>query len=107
RRESDRFWILAAHKTQNLLAAGHDTGMIIFKLERERPAYTTLCPKGKCYFVRGRELFCHEYSSSNVSTSGRDIPITTLRRTGSIQTDGIGGSPRFLYYNMHNPSEGN
>lgn len=107
RRESDRFWILAAHKTQNLLAAGHDTGMIIFKLERERPAYTTLCPKGKCYFVRGRELFCHEYSSSNVSISGRDIPITTLRRSGSIQTDGVGGSPRFLYYNMHNPSEGN
>jgi len=118
RRESDRFWILAAHKTQNLLAAGHDSGMIVFKLERERPAYTTLCPRGKCYFVRGRELFCHEYSNSNTTTSrassssapvlqGHDIPITTLRRTGAIQTDGIGGAPRFLYYNMHNPSEGN
>ena len=34
-----RFWILAAHSEQNLLAAGHDSGMIVFKLERERPAF--------------------------------------------------------------------
>jgi coatomer protein complex subunit alpha (xenin) len=38
RRENDRFWILAAHPEHNLFAAGHDTGMIVFKLERERPA---------------------------------------------------------------------
>ena len=35
----DRFWILSAHPTRNLLAAGHDGGMIVFKLERERPAF--------------------------------------------------------------------
>jgi len=40
RREQDRFWILAVHPEQNLLAAGHDGGMIVFKLERERPSYT-------------------------------------------------------------------
>jgi hypothetical protein len=39
RREHDRFWILSAHPEVNLLAAGHDSGMIVFKLERERPAY--------------------------------------------------------------------
>jgi len=38
RRENDRFWSLASHPEVNLLAAGHDSGMIIFKLERERPA---------------------------------------------------------------------
>jgi coatomer protein complex subunit alpha (xenin) len=32
RREGDRFWILAAHRTQSLLAAGHDSGMIVFKV---------------------------------------------------------------------------
>lgn len=32
RREGDRFWILAAHRSQNLLAAGHDSGMIVFKV---------------------------------------------------------------------------
>ena len=39
RREHDRFWIVAAHPTLNLFAAGHDSGMVVFKLERERPAY--------------------------------------------------------------------
>jgi coatomer protein complex subunit alpha (xenin) len=34
RREGDRFWILAAHRSQNLLAAGHDSGMIVFKVRR-------------------------------------------------------------------------
>ena len=32
RREHDRFWILAAHPNINLLAAGHDSGMVVFKL---------------------------------------------------------------------------
>ena len=39
RREHDRFWIIAAHPTLNLFAAGHDSGMVVFKLERERPAH--------------------------------------------------------------------
>ncbi len=39
RREHDRFWIVAAHPTLNLFAAGHDSGMVVFKLERERPAH--------------------------------------------------------------------
>ena len=39
RREGDRFWILAAHRSQNLLAAGHDSGMIVFKVRRTRVFY--------------------------------------------------------------------
>ena len=39
RREHDRFWAIAAHPTLNLFAAGHDAGMVVFKLERERPAH--------------------------------------------------------------------
>ncbi|KAI8854997.1 coatomer WD associated region-domain-containing protein [Chytridium lagenaria] len=38
RQEHDRFWILTAHPELNLFAAGHDSGFIVFKLERERPA---------------------------------------------------------------------
>ena len=37
RRDNDRFWILAVHPDKNLIAAGHDQGMIVFKMERERP----------------------------------------------------------------------
>ncbi|OLY80440.1 Coatomer subunit alpha [Smittium mucronatum] len=40
KRENDRFWCLALHPTLNLLAAGHDSGLIVFKLERERTAYS-------------------------------------------------------------------
>jgi coatomer subunit alpha len=102
RREGDRFWILAAHKTQNLLAAGHDSGMIVFKLERERPASCYGATPGTIYYVRGRELFLHEWSR-NV-----DVPISNLRRMGQqAQTDGIGSAPRFISYNHHNPTEGN
>ena len=105
RREGDRFWILAAHKSQNLLAAGHDSGMTVFKLERERPA-ACYGPAGMMYYVRCRELFLHDYSRSG--STGVDVPITSLRRMGQqAQTDGIGSAPRFLAYNQHNPSEGN
>ena len=37
RRESDRFWVLGCHPGSNLIAAGHDNGMVVFKLDRERP----------------------------------------------------------------------
>lgn len=109
RREGDRFWILAAHKTQNLLAAGHDSGMIVFKLERERPAACYGPAPGMLYYVRGRELFLHDYGRGDASGSGGvDVPITSLRRMGQqAQTDGIGSAPRFLAYNHHNPGEGN
>eukprot|EP00761_Pharyngomonas_kirbyi_P012187 gb/GECH01012214.1/.p1 GENE.gb/GECH01012214.1/~~gb/GECH01012214.1/.p1 ORF type:complete len:1200 (+),score=300.25 gb/GECH01012214.1/:1-3600(+) len=40
KRESDRYWMLAMHPYDNLIAAGHDSGLIVFKLERERPAYS-------------------------------------------------------------------
>jgi len=102
RRDGDRFWILAAHRSQNMLAAGHDSGMIVFKLERERPA-STLGPSNKLYYVRGRELFCHDHARPGV-----DVPVASLRRVGQqAQTDGIGSSPRHLSYNTHNPSQGN
>mmetsp|Transcript_5241 Transcript_5241/g.7754 ORF Transcript_5241/g.7754 Transcript_5241/m.7754 type:complete len:1294 (+) Transcript_5241:20-3901(+) len=107
RREGDRFWILAAHRSQNLLAAGHDSGMIVFKLERERPA-SALGTANKLFYVRGRELFCHDYARSSNLQTGVDVPITSLRRVGQqAQTDGIGSAPRFITYNQHNPTEGN
>ena len=102
RRESDRFWILAAHRTQNLLAAGHDSGMIVFKLERERPASDVSLTTNKLYYVKGRELLCHDYAT------GRESPVANLRRPGQhSQTDGIGNAPRRLTYNPYNPTEGN
>jgi len=107
RRDGDRFWIMASHRSQNLLAAGHDSGMIVFKLERERPA-AGLGSSNNLYYVRGRELFCHNYARNTSSGSGVDVPIASLRRVGQqAQTDGIGSAARYLTYNQHNPTEGN
>jgi coatomer protein complex subunit alpha (xenin) len=99
RRESDRFWILAAHPEQNLLAAGHDSGMTVFKLERERPACDTIA--GRCFYVKERYLRMYEFQS------GRDIMLGSLRRTASNTTPGIGGGPRTLQYNAFNKNDNN
>jgi len=87
RREHDRFWILAAHQDSNLLAAGHDGGMLVFKLERERPAYTPQ-PHG-VLFLRDRYVRTYEYSS------GKETPLMSIRRAAS------GGSTiaRSIHYN--------
>lgn len=77
RREHDRFWILAAHPEMNLFAAGHDSGMIVFKLERERPAYVA---EGNeiMFYVKDRYIRTCEFATS------RDVPIISVRsRTGT------------------------
>ncbi len=40
KRENDRFWMVVAHPHINLFAACHDSGVMVFKLDRERPAST-------------------------------------------------------------------
>eukprot|EP01119_Soliformovum_irregulare_P024827 TRINITY_DN8_c0_g4_i1.p1 TRINITY_DN8_c0_g4~~TRINITY_DN8_c0_g4_i1.p1 ORF type:complete len:1245 (-),score=439.76 TRINITY_DN8_c0_g4_i1:63-3797(-) len=72
RREHDRFWILAAHPEQNLFAAGHDTGMIVFKLERERPAYSALSAD-TLFYVKDKYIRSAEYAT------GRDVPVLSIR----------------------------
>eukprot|EP00897_Mesotaenium_endlicherianum_P007973 jgi/Mesen1/7203/ME000371S06296 len=87
RREHDRFWILAAHPDMNLLAAGHDSGMIVFKLERERPAY---CVHGDTlYYIKDRYVRTYDFSTA------RDNAFLSLRRAAT----GVNMSPRFIAYN--------
>lgn len=97
RRENDRFWILAAHSHQNLLAAGHDSGMIVFKLERERPACGS---HADCmFYVKDKYLRVLEYSS------GRDTPALSLRRSAS--SNNLNVNPNSLDLNVFNSSENN
>lgn len=74
RREHDRFWILAAHPEINLFAAGHDTGLIVFKLERERPAYVSHRNQA-LYYVKDRYLRFYDIETS------RDLPVLSVRRS--------------------------
>jgi coatomer subunit alpha len=87
RREHDRFWILAAHPEMNLLAAGHDSGMIVFKLERERPAFAV--SGDTLLFVKDRFLRSVEFSS------GKDTQLIPIRRPGSVS---LNQAPRSLSY---------
>nr|NVI69579.1 coat protein (coatomer) alpha [Cucujiformia] len=74
RREHERFWVLTSHPNLNLFAAGHDSGMIIFKLERERPAYTV--HGNLLYYVKERFLRKLDFSTS------KDVPVIQIRGGG-------------------------
>ncbi|CAI0422909.1 unnamed protein product [Linum tenue] len=87
RREHDRFWILAAHPDMNLLAAGHDSGMIVFKLERERPAFAV--SGDSLFYTKDRFLRFFEYSTQ------RETQVIPIRRPGSTS---LNQSPRTLSY---------
>ncbi|CAF4209674.1 unnamed protein product, partial [Adineta steineri] len=84
---NDRFWVLAIHPTLNLFAAGHDNGMIVFKLERERPVYAVV--GNLIYYVKEKYLRRLEITTS------KDVPLMQLR-----------SGPRAPYYSIsYNPAE--
>ncbi|KAK8854513.1 hypothetical protein IAR55_003252 [Kwoniella newhampshirensis] len=86
RRETDRFWVLTAHPELNLFAAGHDNGLIVFKLERERPAFS----------LSGNQLFYVKDKIIRMAdlTTGTNQGICSVRKLGSQWVQ-----PRTLSYN--------
>ncbi|GAA5944936.1 coatomer subunit alpha [Sporobolomyces koalae] len=86
RRENDRFWVLTAHPTLNLFAAGHDSGLIVFKLDRERPAFAT--HGNTLFYVRDKHVRAHDL------TTGSDASVVSVRRLGTQYQQ-----PRTLSYN--------
>ena len=57
-----------------ILFPGHDSGMIVFKLERERPAYAT---QGNIlFYVKDRYMRKLDFTTS------KDVPIMQLRSGG-------------------------
>ncbi|KAK6970166.1 coatomer subunit alpha [Biomphalaria glabrata] len=87
KREHDRFWVMAAHSTLNLFAAGHDGGMIIFKLERERPPFAV--HNNILYYVKEKYLRKLDFTTS------KDVAVMQLR----------GGSRAPIYSMSYNPAE--
>jgi coatomer protein complex subunit alpha (xenin) len=80
KRPEDRFWVLTVHPTRNLIAAGHDTGLLVFKLERERPAYDVY--NGALY--RCKDGYIRYFNGS------QEVSLTPLRKddsaVGSVKT---------------------
>ena len=67
KRENDRFWTLAAHPTNNLFAAGHDNGFIVFKLQKERPIYCK--SEDGVYFLKDRSISFSTFSGKETLLS--------------------------------------
>eukprot|EP00736_Rhodelphis_marinus_P009888 Rmarinus@m.17201 len=86
RRDNDRFWIVTSHPTQNLLAAGHDSGLIVFKLERERPAYIADGPR--LFFVEQNQIRMYDVQTK------KDTVVMALR-SGQGSTP----APKAISYN--------
>jgi coatomer protein complex subunit alpha (xenin) len=86
RREHDRFWVLTAHPTLNLFAAGHDNGLIVFKLERERPAFAL--SGNSLFYVRDKTIRMRDL------IAGTDTSVMSVRKFGSQYVQ-----PRALSYN--------
>lgn len=93
RREHDRFWVMAAHPTLNLFAAGHDNGLVVFKLERERPAFAT--HNRTLFYVKDRNLRTYEIGST------KDQAVMPIRKHSNAgpQSSGPQSSIRQLEYN--------
>ena len=88
KRENDRFWVIAAHPEINLFAAGHDNGVMVFKLERERPA-SSIYQNSLFYITKEKMVRSYDFSKNVESPV-----MLSLRKLGSPWTP-----PRTLSYN--------
>ena len=88
KRENDRFWVIAAHPEINLFAAGHDNGVMVFKLERERPA-SSIYQNQLFYITKEKMVKSYDFSKNTESPA-----LLSLRKLGSPWMP-----PRTLSYN--------
>jgi len=88
KRESDRFWVIAAHPEINLFAAGHDNGVMVFKLERERPASATHLNQ-LFYITKEKTVKSYDFQKNVESPT-----LLSLKKLGSPWV-----TPRTLSYN--------
>lgn len=76
RRENDRFWLIASHPTINLFASCHDSGIMVYKLERERPAHTIF--QNKMLFVNTEK----QVQSFDFARNETSMPMLLLKKIG-------------------------
>lgn len=93
RKDTDRFWILAAHPSLNYFAAGYDNGMTVFKLERE--SYASARAGSQVFFVKNKNLCYHDLST-------KEKAIMTAVNTNGKQV--LMNQPKSVYYNHFNQS---
>ncbi|EHK97796.1 putative coatomer subunit alpha [Glarea lozoyensis 74030] len=77
KRENDRFWVIAAHPEINLFAAGHDNGVMVFKLERERPA-SAFYQNNLFFITKEKHVRSYDFQKNVESPT-----LLTLKKLGS------------------------
>lgn len=88
KRENDRFWVIAAHPEINLFAAGHDNGVMVFKLERERPAMSVY-QNTLFYITKEKHVRSYDFQKNVESPT-----LLSLKKVGPAWVP-----PRTLSYN--------
>jgi coatomer subunit alpha len=88
KRENDRFWVIAAHPEINLFAAGHDNGVMVFKLERERPA-SAVYQNNLFFITKEKQVRSYDFQKNIESPT-----LLSLKKLGSPWIP-----PRSLSYN--------
>ncbi|ROT37874.1 Coatomer, alpha subunit [Sodiomyces alkalinus F11] len=88
KRENDRFWVIAAHPEINLFAVGHDNGVMVFKLERERPA-SAVYQNNLFYITKEKHVKSYDFQKNMDSPT-----LLSLKKLGSPWSP-----PRTLSYN--------
>lgn len=76
KRDNDKFWYIAAHSSINLFAAAHDSGVMVFKLERERPA--SVLSDNTLFYVTKDKLV----KSFDFTTDSESNPLVSLKKIG-------------------------
>ncbi|CAJ0573308.1 unnamed protein product, partial [Mesorhabditis spiculigera] len=89
RHEVERFWCITAHPKLNLFAAGHDNGMIIFKIQRERPPYCVF--ENLLFYVKEKEI--------------RRLDLTTNKDDAVMQLRAVAAFMRPFVSLAYNPAE--
>ncbi|KAK5779414.1 coatomer subunit alpha PWA37_004288 [Arxiozyma heterogenica] len=76
KRENDRFWLIASHPHINLFGAAHDSGIMIFKLDRERPC-STIHQNQLFYVNKSKQVQSFDYQKKVTS-----LPYVSLKGIG-------------------------
>lgn len=58
--EDDRFWSLAVHPSESLFAVGHDSGLKVLKMQRERPPYCVR--KNHAVYIKDKRLRLFDFT---------------------------------------------
>jgi len=95
RRENDRFWFITCHRSSNLIAVGHDAGMVVFKLDCERPL--AMCSNNKLFCVQERNVQVVDLDKA--ALTGQQV--ASCRRPPNAMTSGM----KSLMHNPYNPTE--